>query len=190
MRRKRALPNTIAVLVSLVVIFPVYWMFATALKEPGKILSATPEFVPWPISLENFRTALTHGSFLHYVRNSLLVSVSTVLIALVVALGASIALARFRFLGRRAFLIGLVLVQMVPGSAMVIPLYLMLRSVGAIDFVPGLIITYMTFVLPFTIWTLRGFVHGIPLELEEAAMVAPLSMPSEVWNDTSQTGSV
>ncbi|MEV4265612.1 carbohydrate ABC transporter permease [Kribbella sp. NPDC049584] len=182
MRRRRAVPNAIAVLVSLVVIFPVYWMFATALKQPGKILSATPEFVPWPLSLDNFRTALTHGPFLHYVRNSLLVSVSTVLIALVVALGASIALARFRFIGRRAFLVGLVLVQMVPGSAMVIPLYLMLRSVGAIDFVPGLIITYMTFVLPFTIWTLRGFVAGIPLELEEAAMVDGCGRFGAFWH--------
>ena len=91
------------------------------------------------MSLDNFRTALTHGPFLHYLRNSLLVSVSTVLIALVVALGASIALARFRFIGRAGVpRSGWCWSRWCRRSAMVIPLYLMLRSVGAIDFVPGL----------------------------------------------------
>jgi N,N'-diacetylchitobiose transport system permease protein len=170
-RRRRAVSNTIAVAVSAVMLFPVYWMVATAFKPSGKILSAVPQFFPWPISLGNFQRALAKPHFWVFVRNSLTVTLSSVALSLVIALFAAIAIARFRFAGRKVLLAILVLVQMIPAAAMVIPVYLMLRSIGALDFVPGLILTYMTFVLPFTIWTLRGFVDGVPVELEEAALV-------------------
>ncbi|GHH79095.1 sugar ABC transporter permease [Streptomyces sulfonofaciens] len=170
-RRRRAANNGIAVVVSAVMIFPVYWMLATAFKQRGHILSAVPQFFPWPISLENFRRALGKPHFWVFVGNSLTVTLSSVVLSLVIALFAAIAIARFRFHGRRALMAVLVLVQMVPMSAMVIPVYLMLRSINALDYLPGLVLTYMTFVLPFTIWTLRGFVEGVPVELEEAALV-------------------
>jgi N,N'-diacetylchitobiose transport system permease protein len=170
-KRSRTTNNTIALVVSAMMVFPVYWMFATALKQPGQILSAVPRFVPWPISIENFQRALHQQQFWLFARNSITVALSTVILSLLIALSASIAVARFRFIGRKAFLVVLVLIQMIPGSAMVIPIYLMLRSVNALDFIPGLVLTYMTFVLPFTIWTLRGFVEGVPVELEEAALI-------------------
>lgn len=170
-KRSRTTNNVIALLGSAMMVFPVYWMFATALKQPGQILSAVPKVIPWPISVENFQRALSQPQFWVFARNSITVSLSTVILSLLIALGASIAVARFNFIGRKAFLVVLVLIQMIPGSAMVIPIYLMLRSVNALDFIPGLVLTYMTFVLPFTIWTLRGFVEGVPVELEEAALV-------------------
>lgn len=170
-RRRRTINNVIAMIVSAVMVFPVYWMVATALKQRAHILSSVPQFIPWPMSLENFRRALDKPDFWIFVRNSLTVTLSSVILSLVISLFAAIAIARFRFAGRKVLLAILVLVQMVPAAAMVIPVYLMLRSINALDFVPGLILTYMTFVLPFTIWTLRGFVDGIPVELEEAALV-------------------
>ncbi|MET9221794.1 carbohydrate ABC transporter permease [Streptomyces sp. NPDC088197] len=170
-RRRRSVNNTIAVVISAVMLFPVYWMVATALKPRGKILSAVPQFIPWPISLGNFQRALAKPHFWVFVRNSLTVTLSSVVLSLVIALFAAIAIARFRFAGRKVLLAILVLVQMIPAAAMVIPVYLMLRSINALDYVPGLVLTYMTFVLPFTIWTLRGFVDGVPVELEEAALV-------------------
>ena len=170
-KRSRTTNNVIALLGSAMMVFPVYWMFATALKQSGQILSAVPKVIPWPISVENFQRALSQPQFWVFARNSITVSLSTVILSLLIALGASIAVARFNFIGRKAFLVVLVLIQMIPGSAMVIPIYLLLRSVNALDFIPGLVLTYMTFVLPFTIWTLRGFVEGVPVELEEAALV-------------------
>ncbi|MCI2417001.1 carbohydrate ABC transporter permease [Saccharopolyspora sp. K220] len=170
-RTRRNAKNVLALLVAAVMIFPVYWMFATSLKTPGQILSDVPQFIPWPPSVENFRRALDQPEFWTFARNSLVVSLSTVALSMLIALGASIAVVRFSFRGRRLFLVVLVLVQMIPQSAMIIPIYLMLRSVNALDFLPGLVATYLTFVLPFTIWTLRGFVAGVPVELEEAAMV-------------------
>jgi hypothetical protein len=127
-----------------------------------------PKVIPWPISVENFQRALSQPQFWVFARNSITVALSAVILSLLIALGASIAVARFNFIGRKAFLVVLVLIQMIPGSAMVIPIYLMLRSVNALDFIPGLVLTY---VLPYTIWTLRGFVQGVPVELEEAALV-------------------
>ncbi|MFI6348231.1 carbohydrate ABC transporter permease [Streptomyces sp. NPDC050560] len=169
--RRRTANNAIALVLSAVMVFPVYWMVATALKRRGDILSSVPRFLPWPPSLENFERALDKPHFWVFVRNSLTVTLSSVVLSLVIALFAAIAIARFRFAGRKAVLTVLVLVQMVPAAAMVIPVYLMLRSIGGLDYVPGLVLTYMTFVLPFTIWTLRGFVDGIPVELEEAALI-------------------
>lgn len=171
-RRSTRLLATIAALVVFVImVFPVYWMFATALKTPGQVMTATPQFFPSPISFENFSVALGSGDFWTYMRNSLIVSVATVVLSMIVAVGAAFATSRFAFVGRKAFLVVLVGVQMIPGSAMIIPLYLMLRQLGGLDFFPGLILTYLTFVLPFTVWNLRGFVAGIPVELEEAAMI-------------------
>ncbi|MDA5147526.1 carbohydrate ABC transporter permease [Streptomyces sp. AD681] len=169
--RRRGMANTVAVAVALIVAFPVYWMFATAFKPAGKVLSATPQFFPWPISVDNFSRALGAPEFLTYLRNSLTVSLATVVLSMIVAVGASLATVRFQFFGRRTLLVVLVLVQMVPGSAMIIPLYLMLRQIGALDMVPGLVLTYLTFVLPFTVWNLRGFVSAVPVDLEEAAMI-------------------
>jgi N,N'-diacetylchitobiose transport system permease protein len=170
-RRRRTVNNTIAMAVSVVMVFPVYWMVATALKQRAHILSSVPQFFPWPMSLTNFHRALDGTGFWTFLRNSLTVTLSSVVLSLAISLFAAIAIARFRFAGRKAVLTILVLVQMVPAAAMVIPVYLMLRSIGALDFVPGLVLTYMTFVLPFTIWTLRGFVDAVPVELEEAALV-------------------
>jgi N,N'-diacetylchitobiose transport system permease protein len=89
----------------------------------------------------------------------------------VLAFLAALALAKFRFYGRRAFIVLMIAVQMVPLNALIIPLYILLSRAGQTDKLGGLVITYMTFVLPFCVWTLRGFLLGVPRELEEAAMV-------------------
>lgn len=205
--RARSWPLEISAgLFSLVMIFPVYWMFSTALKRPGDIQSLTPQFFPWPMTLDNFRRAVDQPLFWSYLSNSLIVSVVTVALSIMIAFLAATAVVRFQFLGRKFFLVTVVAVQMIPGAALVIPIFLMLRSANALDTLPALIVTYLAFVLPFTIWTLRGFIEGIPVELEEAAMVdgcsrwgafrrilLPLLMPGlvatsifafiQAWND-------
>jgi len=169
--RRRAGYNAIAMVCCAVLIFPVYWMVATAFKQPGRVMESRPRFFPWPISLGNFRHALSTADFGGYATNSVLIALSTVVISMVVGLSASIALSRFRFPGRRAFQVLLVLVQMVPGAAILIPMYLMFRSLGLLDLPPVLVLTHLTFVLPFTIWTMRAFVDAVPPDLEQAAMV-------------------
>ena len=163
--------NVAAAVFCLVWIFPVYWMVNTAFKPYGDILRTTPRFLPYPFSLGNFTDAFHKAGFLTDLGNSLLVTASVVLLVTVVAFFAAFALTRFRFAGRRTYLITVLVLQMVPLPALVIPIFLSLKSAHLLDSLLGLALTYVAIVLPFTIWTLRGFLHGIPVELEEAAMV-------------------
>jgi N,N'-diacetylchitobiose transport system permease protein len=165
------LVNLAALVFCAIWIFPVYWMLNTSFKRYGDILTSTPRFVPIPPSLGNFADAIAKPHFWLYLRNSLVVTIAVVLVSIVVALLAAVALARFTFFGRRGFLIGVIMVQMVPQPALLIPLFLSLKSAHLLNSLFGLMLTYVAFVLPFTIWTLRGFVHGVPVELEEAAMI-------------------
>jgi N,N'-diacetylchitobiose transport system permease protein len=151
--------------------FPIYWMVSTAFKPGKEILSLTPYWFPTPITLDNFRDAIAVPFFWNDVVNSLIVVCTVVAISIVLAFLAAVAVARFGFRGRNAFIVMVVAVQMVPLNALVIPIYLLLDSVGQVDSLLGVIAYYMAVVLPFMIWTLRGFVHNIPVDLEEAAMV-------------------
>jgi N,N'-diacetylchitobiose transport system permease protein len=163
--------NALGLLVFLVMIFPVYWMISTSFKEGRNILADTPQFVPHPATFSNFGDAIHRDYFWDVVRNSLIIVTSVVLLSLVLAFLAALALAKFRFYGRGAFIVLILGVQMVPLNALIIPLYIQLSRAGLVNELSGVIITYLTFVLPFTVWTLRGFMLGIPRELEEAAMV-------------------
>ena len=167
----RAGYNAAAVLVLLVTLFPIYWMVATGFKRGADILSFDPKWLPIPGTLENFRSAVGKPHFLQDVRNSILVVIATIVISLALAFLAALAAARFRFSGRALLVVMLIVVQMVPLEALIIPIYLMLDRAGQTDRLAGIVVTYMTFVLPFAIWTLRGFIVNIPEELEEAAMV-------------------
>jgi N,N'-diacetylchitobiose transport system permease protein len=101
----------------------------------------------------------------------MIVVVAVVILSVTLALLAALAIAKFSFLGRRAFIVVVFAVQMIPLNALIIPLYITLSRAHQVDKLTGLIVTYLTFVLPFCVWTLRGFIMGIPKELEEAAMV-------------------
>jgi N,N'-diacetylchitobiose transport system permease protein len=170
-RARRIGINLLGVLVFVVMVFPVYWMVSTAFKQPFEILSYTPEFFPSPATLANFQDAVNRPNFWSSVRNSLIVVVAVTVFSMVLAFLAALALAKFRFYGRAAFVIVIIGVQMVPLNALIIPLYVLLSKAGQVDKLTGVIVTYLTFVLPFCIWTLRGFMLGVPRELEEAAMV-------------------
>lgn len=158
-------------LIFVVMIFPIYWMVTTALKPGKEILSLDPVWFPSPITFENFVSAMQVPFFWNDVVNSLTVVLTVVAISIVVSFLAAVAVARFGFRGRTAFIVMVIGVQMVPLNALVIPIYLLLDSVNQVDSLPGVIAYYLAVVLPFMVWTLRGFVHNIPTDLEEAAMV-------------------
>jgi N,N'-diacetylchitobiose transport system permease protein len=173
MRRRagRVFFNGLAILIFLVMTFPIYWMVSTALKPGNEILSLTPVWIPTHVTFDNFQTAIHVPFFWNDVVNSLIIVGSTVAICIVLAFLAAAAVARFGFRGRAAFVIMVIAVQMVPLNALVIPIYLFLDRVGQVDSLVGVIAYYMAVVLPFMIWTLRGFVANVPVDLEEAAMI-------------------
>ncbi|WP_371654618.1 MULTISPECIES: carbohydrate ABC transporter permease [unclassified Streptomyces] len=163
--------NLLGLLVFATAGFPVYWMLNTALKPAKDAIDPSPHFFPRSLTLENFRRALDIGDFWGAIGRSLIVSVVVVAIGIAVGLLAALAISRFAFRGRKIVIVGILAVQMVPLVAMIIPVFLLLNDLGQYDKLAGLVLTYLTFILPFTVWTLRGFIVNVPKELEEAAMV-------------------
>jgi N,N'-diacetylchitobiose transport system permease protein len=163
--------NALGVVVGLLFLFPVYWMVATAFKPGVEIFSLSPHWWPHSPTFQNFRDAVDRPFFWDDVKNSVIITFSVVALSAVLALLAAVALAKFGFYGRRAIIVLMIVVQMVPLVALVIPIYLLLARFGYVNTLPGVIATYLMFVLPFCVWTLRGFVLGVPKELEEAAQV-------------------
>ena len=173
-RRKRARRvgvNALGLAVFAVMIFPIYWMVATAFKRGSDIFANTPVWFPVHPTLSNFSDDIHRPHFWADVKNSLIVVGCVVVFSRVLAFLAALALAKFRFYGRKAFIVLIIGVQMIPLNALIIPIYLVLAKANQVDKLSGVIITYLTFVLPFTVWTLRGFLLGVPRELEEAAQV-------------------
>jgi N,N'-diacetylchitobiose transport system permease protein len=170
-RLSRMAWNVVGLAVTAVFVFPVYWMISTAFKSTDDVNGITPTWLPTHPTLGHFRDAMARPFFWDDVRNSVIVVSVTVALSVVLAFLAAVALAKFRFTGRKVFIVLVIGIQMLPAAGLIIPLYIVLARYGEVNSLTGLIITYMTFVLPFSVWTLRGFLIGIPAELEEAAMV-------------------
>ncbi|WP_165488345.1 carbohydrate ABC transporter permease [Actinomadura formosensis] len=174
-RARGMLLNGTGLLVFLIAVFPVFWMASTAFKPNTEIFSTTPKPLPAHPTLEHFDLVLNGGiaevSFWEYFRNSAILALVTVLASGLLALMAATAVARFRFRFRTTFLIMLLIVQMVPCEALVIPLFLDLKRLDLLNSLAGLALVYVGFAVPFAIWMLRGFVAAVPRELEEAAAI-------------------
>jgi ABC-type glycerol-3-phosphate transport system permease component len=172
---RRVALNTAGILVLVVSAFPVFWMISTAFKPNQEIFSSTPHPIPYHPTLRHFDYVLNGGiagvGFWHYFVNSLVVAVGTVLVSGLLALLAATATARFRFRFRTTFLVLLLVVQMVPPEALVIPMFIDLRHLALLNSLIGLTAVYAGFALPFSIWMLRGFVAAVPKELEDAAAI-------------------
>ncbi|GHJ91355.1 sugar ABC transporter permease [Streptomyces sp. NE5-10] len=171
-RRLRRLPlHAAAALTVTICLFPVYWMVSTAFRPSRDIQSYEPGLIPREWTLDHFRTAVQADGFALFWRNSVLVTLGAVLLALVVALGAAYAVARLRWRGRRQFMLAVCIAQMAPWESLVIPVYIISRDTNMLDRLPTLTLVYFMITLPFTVVVLRGFIAGIPPELEEAAEV-------------------
>ncbi|HEX6917441.1 MAG TPA: carbohydrate ABC transporter permease [Phycicoccus sp.] len=174
-RASRTLLTVLALVLAVVWAFPVYWMLNSAFLPNVVLQSATPTFLPFGGSLDNLRAVVTDPSFGSALTTSLVVTLTTVVAAIVVAFLGALAISRFRFRGRASFVLALLLIQMLPAEGLFIAQYKMMSSLGLLNQAIGLAVLYTAAVVPFTIWMLRGFVAGVPADLEEAAMVDGLS---------------
>ncbi len=155
--------------------FPVYWMVSSSLMSNARLRSATPSFWPVNPTLSNYAAVVEGSSFTSALRMSLLVTGVTVVAVIAFAFLAALAVSRFRFRGRTSFVLTILLVQMLPAEGLFIAQYKMLSGAQLLNSVLGISVLYTAAIVPFTIWMLRGFVAGVPIELEEAAMVDGLS---------------
>ncbi|WP_315094902.1 carbohydrate ABC transporter permease [uncultured Cellulomonas sp.] len=171
---RRAL-GVLAVALSVLWVFPIYWMINSAFLPLNRLQTPTPTFFPVEGTLSNFRRVIDDPSFWTSMRVSLAVVAIVLVAALVFAFLAALAVSRFRFRGRKGFILTILIVQMIPAEGLFISQYQMLDGWNLVNKVAGLALVYTAAILPFTIWMLRGFVAGVPIELEEAGMVDGLS---------------
>ena len=170
-RLGRAGWNVVGLLVFVVFVFPVFWMISTAFKPDGEINNITPTWFSADPTLQHFRDAIDRPYFWDTVRNSLIIVLAVVVLSMVLAFLAAVALAKYRFTGNKLFVVLIIGILMLPQAGLVIPLYVVLARYHLTNELMGVVFTHMTILLPFAVWTLRGFILGIPRELEEAAMV-------------------
>jgi len=162
------------------ILFPLYWMTLSSLT-PDSRLFGTVTLLPRGLVLEHYRALFGGRDFWTPIRNSLIVAGATT--ALSVALGTlcAYALARLRFRGRAAMLAFVLAVSMFPQIAVVSPLYLLLRELRLLDTYSGLVLPYLTFAMPLTVWLLVGFFRQMPPELEEAGLMDGAGRLRTLW---------
>jgi N,N'-diacetylchitobiose transport system permease protein len=190
--RRRIRPATVgwsalSVVLFVLFSFPVYWMVNTSFQPNNEIRGSDIHFWPDNFTLRNYETVLFDPGrtpFMPAAANSLIVTLTTVAVALIFAFLAALAVTRFRFKSRRTFIIVILVVQMIPGEAMIVSIFRVIDGWQLLNTLIGLTIVYVATVLPFTIWTLRGFVNGVPVDLEEAAMIDGCSRSGAFWRVT------
>ena len=168
---RRAFWNLVAIALLVILVFPVYWMISTAFKPDDEINSLTPTWFSTEPTVSHFQDAMNRPHFWDAVKNSFIIVLTTVLLSMVLAFVAAVALAKFRFTGRKIFIVLMIGILMLPAAGLVIPIYVVLAEYHLTNALAGVTLTYLAFIVPFAVWTLRGFIIGIPSELEEAAMV-------------------
>jgi len=160
----------------LLAMLPMAWMLLTSLKSQFAALQYPPEWIPRRPTVEEYVRLLSPASevgreFLGYLANSFWVSMATTVLGVVVAVPAAYAFSRFRFPGRNLLFYAVLVRNMFPAVVFLMPLFIMMRWLGLVNTQWSLILTYLTFGLPLSIWLLKGFYDNIPVQLEQAARI-------------------
>jgi multiple sugar transport system permease protein len=183
LRRRRilkVLEVSVLAVVALLILFPIVWMVLTAFKSPIYVYSYTIWFPP---TLENFREVFNERWLIsEKIINSTIIAVSTVAIAIPIAVCAAYAFSRLTFPLKRSMFQWILLTQFIPAVTIVLPFYVMFRQLGLLDTYVALIIVDLAIVLPYAIWTIKGFIDAIPMETEEAAIVDGASRARVIWD--------
>jgi ABC-type glycerol-3-phosphate transport system permease component len=157
--------------VSAFALFPVYWVVITSLKPRREIYTRTPDLWPSDPQWEQYPRVLGEGHVGRALVNSLIVASATMIVCLFIGSMAAVALSRFQLPARRVLLMLVLMTQLFPLVVLLIPLFVMMRQAGLIGTYWALVVTYLAFTLPLTIWVMRGFLLSIPAELEHAARI-------------------
>ncbi|MGE5244817.1 MAG: carbohydrate ABC transporter permease [Betaproteobacteria bacterium] len=151
-------------------LFPLYWLVVSSFTPEARLFQ-TPSLVPPALALDHYRALFSVRSFWIPIRNSLVVAGATTAVAVPLGGLAAYALTRLRFRGKGALLAFILAVSMFPQISLVAPLYILLRALHLVNTYPGLVLPYLTFAMPLTVWLLVGYLRQLPRELEEAALV-------------------
>jgi ABC-type glycerol-3-phosphate transport system permease component len=165
----------------LMIIFPLYFMLITSFKFEGEIYSELT-WIPRQPTMVNFRDVIVNFGIPVYLRNTLIVAISTTAIVVIVSVLAAYALTRLRFPGRAVMARGVLFVYLIPGSLMLIPMYLTIVRLGLKDSYPGLVLANMSFSVPFCTWLMMGYLRSISAEMEEASLIDGCTRLLSLWH--------
>ncbi|MFF7201484.1 MULTISPECIES: carbohydrate ABC transporter permease [unclassified Streptomyces] len=180
-KKHRLAYNIVGLLAFVAMAFPVYWLVISALRPNHEIRSYDQTLWPSSVTFDNFKRAIDAPNFGTAIQSSLIICLTAVVGAMIISTIAAFAIARFKFAGRKTFMIVLLAVQLLPPTAMLIPIYIQLNDLGALNEYWGVIVIYLVSTLPFATWMIRGFVINIPKELEESAMVDGCTRMGAFW---------
>ncbi len=186
-RRVEKVAYLIGLFIAMMIIcLPGVWIVLSSLRPTVEIMAKPPVWIPHSLSLDAYRSmfgGLGQGGIpvLDYFRNSLIISITSTVIALVIGMSGGYAFARFRFPGKNTVFLGLMLSRSVPGVALSLPLFMVYSRIGIIDTHFGLIVTYVALNVPFTIWLIDGFFRQVPKDLAEAAQIDGCTRWQAFW---------
>jgi arabinogalactan oligomer / maltooligosaccharide transport system permease protein len=172
---KKRTANVVAYLIliifSVIAVYPILQVVSISLRPSDRLLSTSLAIIPEDWTLNAFKELFTERPFLLWMRNSILIAFVVTSTGVILAALAGYAFSRFRFRGRNAGLLSLLVTQMFPATMLLLPMYIMLVKLGLINTFLGVIIIYSSTALPFCIWTMKGYYDTISPSLEEAARI-------------------
>ncbi len=168
-------------IIALWTVLPVYWMLVTSVKPDAAAYDVQTSIIPREMTLQHYNSMIFHSQFPVFFRNSFLVAAGTTLISTFVAAMAAYSLVRLRFAGRTAVARLLIYSYLAPASVLFIPIFVMMVKLHLTNSMPGLVLSYLTFTVPFCTWMLMGYLRSVPLELEEAALVDGATRWQALW---------
>ncbi len=181
---RKLLWHLLLILICLLVIYPVVQILSISLRPGDALYTTSLDPIPEGATLQSYRVMLFEKPFLRWVLNSTLVALSTAILGVTLASTAAYALSRFRLPGRGAILFGVLTTQMFPATMLLLPLYLLMRNLGLVNSLVGVVLAYTATALPFCIWTMKGYYDTIPRSLEEAALIDGMSEVGAFWRIT------
>lgn len=163
------------------ILFPFYWTLVTAFKSESDIIKRPIKYFPNPVTFKNFTMAWKNVGFSIFFKNSLIVSLLSVILITLCSVLVGYSLSRFKFAGKNFFMLILLCTQFIPSAMLVIPLFIIFKKIGLINNMLSLILVYTTFELPFNSIIMKGFISGVPYELEEASMIDGCNQIQAIW---------
>ena len=172
-KKKNILLCVISIIILCVLLFPLFWIFVTSLKTEQEIFRIPPTFYPHKLNLGSYAAQIETGDFNMFraFGNSFIISIGAMLIAVVLAVPASYAIAKYHFVGRNAMLLGFLVTQMLPVSVLLTPMFIMFKGMNVYNTWISAILADATLGIPFSVLILKNYFASIPKELEEAAYI-------------------
>ena len=161
----------VVIIATVLVLFPIYWMLTTSFKPEAEIFQIPPTLLPETVVLENYEFALTQTQIPIYLVNSIIYVIGTLIIVLICGSLAAYGMSRFKFKGKPAFLLVLLLTQVMPMTTLLVPLFINFGNFGLINNRLALIAVYAAIQLPLAIWLLLAYFNSVPKEIYEAALI-------------------